>query len=117
MSKIKGLTFLFFISLTASATLQADDNHPALDTCFKKVRSYYSKNAIRSDVPRGFNKFAFLPANTSVEINPQIVVGNYESDVVLYKGTGSLHSGYYIDLIVADAKTCEGLSITNIYGE
>ncbi len=117
MSKITGLTFLFFISLTMSATLHANENHPALDACFKKAKSYYKKNAMPSDTARSFDKFEFLPAKESIVVSPLGTVGNYESDVVLYKATGSYHSGYYIDLIVADASTCEGLDIINIYGE
>lgn len=106
MPKIQFLAFLFLISLTTSATLHANDNHPALDACFKKAKNYYLQNGSPSDVRRGFEKEQFIAANDK-----------YSSDVVTYRGTGSYHSGYFIDLIVADAKTCEGLEIINIYGE
>lgn len=117
MSKITGLTFLFFISLTMSATLHANENHPALDACFKKAKSYYKKNALPSDTARGFDKDQFLAVHKTLTISPTLSVGGYDTDVVLYKGTGSYHSGYYIDLIVVDANTCTGLDIINIYGE
>lgn len=106
MSKIQSLAFLFLISLPISVTLQANENHPALDACFKKAKNYYIKNATPSDTRRGFEKEQFIAAG---EI--------YSSDVVTYRATGSYHSGYFIDLIVADAKTCEVLDITNIYSE
>ena len=51
----------------------------------------------------------FLAVHKTFKVSPTLSVGGYDSDIVLYRGTGPYHSGYYIDLIVVDANTCTSL--------
>lgn len=112
MLKVLSSVFLFTVAFSG----YANDSHPALKTCFKSAKSFYNKNGPSTDVARGFGKLTVLSANTSYQLQNKVNI-EYPVDTVLYQGTGSYHSGYFIDVIIVDAKTCHGLDIINVYGE
>jgi len=107
---------LILVLVLFSMNLSANDES-RLSDCAKIVRKFYSKNAQRSDVPRGFEASHVLKAPTPLLGLQKQELAVYDEDMLVYRGSGSMHSGYFIDLIVANAQTCQPLQIFNIYSE
>ncbi len=109
------LISLFFLVLTSN--VYAQDEATLLQSCFKKVKYHYNRNGSPSDTAKGVSKVKLLKAGEVLTGFQNQAVAKYEQDVLVYMGSGSYHSGYFQDFIVADPNDCQVLEIVNIYSE
>jgi hypothetical protein len=112
---MKTLTFLA-LSLTIISNLSADTGSDLLAKCLKPAKKYYAQNAGPSDVARKFLPLQILIAGNSLSYG-QKEVGHFADDKLIYQGTGSYYSGYFIDYVVVDPTTCQVEQILNVYSE
>jgi len=113
------IRFGLFSSLLAFSVseISASEKISRLDECASQVKSYYKKNAGPSDVARGFDKKEILLAGKPLLSLQNQIMTTFESDKLIYVGTGSYHSGYFVDAIVANPENCQVEDIINIYSE
>lgn len=97
--------------------ISATENISRLDVCAAQVKSYYKKNAQPSDRGIEFSKKEILLAGKPLLSLQNQVVTSFESDKLIYLGTGSYYSGYFVDAIVANPENCQVEDIINIYSE
>ena len=108
------MTLIFILSTLN--ILSAEENK--LNSCFKAVKKDYYQNAQRSDVPRTFEAAYVLNSNESLRGFQNEELGFiFNDEKLIYKGTGSVHSGYFIDLVVVNPQDCKVLHIVNVYSE
>jgi hypothetical protein len=113
------IRFGLFSSLLAFSVteISASEKVSRLDECASQVKSYYKKHAQPSDVARGFDKKEILLAGKPLLSLQNHIVTSFESDKLVYVGTGSYHSGYFVDAIVANPENCQVEDIINMYSE
>lgn len=113
------IRFSLFFSLIAFSVseLSANENVSRLDECASQVKKYYKKNAQPSDVARGFDKKEILNAGQPLLNYQNQTLAIYHEHKLIYTGSGSYHSGYFTDLIVANIDDCQVEEIINIYSE
>ena len=110
--------FFMLALVTVSSNLLALEKHElTVNKCFKKAKRYYSQNAQPSDAPREIHLDQILPAKELLKDLTGKSIASFNEDKLIYRATGSYHSGYFIDLVVVDLKTCQGEEIINIYSE
>lgn len=111
------VSFCVFTSFAKAASC-VDIQCEALQFCYKVSKKYYFKNGSPSDTTRRFDSREYLPARTPLRgRTSQDIRGIFEKDRLVYVGSGSYHSGYFIDLIVVNPTTCDDIQIINIYSE
>ncbi len=104
------------LSLLLSFNLNASEG-PRLETCLSKAKKFYNQHGQRSDTQRGFIALAVLKAGSPLLGLQNQTLAVFLDDKLVYQGTGSMHSGYFTDLIVTDFETCQVEQIFNIYSE
>ena len=102
----------FLIVLSSSAFSQ--ESSVELNKCFSKVKRHYFRNSAGAD---SMTKEKYLPAGEALKGFQGKDIAKFEEDVLVYMGTGSYHSGYFQDYIIASPANCEVLEIINIYSE
>lgn len=108
---MKSILFLIFLSNSALANIEVNFNK-----CLKPAKRYYYQHAGPSDVARNFSKLQILTAGEKLKYADK-VIAIYEEDKLVYSGSGSYYSGYYIDYIVVNPQTCEVDDLLNVYSE
>ncbi len=103
--------------LFSFSEISANEEVSRLDECASQVKKYYKKNAQPSDVARGFDKKEILLAGKPLLSLQNHIMTSFESDKLIYVGTGSYHSGYFVDAIIANPENCQVEDIINIYSE
>lgn len=84
--------------------------------CLKPAKRYYYQHAGPSDIARNFSKLQLLKANDALKYGDRIIV-TYEEDKLIYSGSGSYYSGYFIDYVVVNPTDCNVEQIINVYSE
>lgn len=117
LSLIQSLIFILVASVSYAKNC-VDKECEALHACYKTSKKFYIQNGSPSDTNRGFNIREYLPAGSPLKgRTSQDIRGVFDVDKLIYVGTGSYHSGYFIDLIVVNPVTCDNIQIINIYSE
>lgn len=121
LSLIQSLILIFTFNLITSLSYAencVDKECEALRFCYKTSKKFYTQNGSPSDTHRSFNMREYLPAGNPLKgRTAQDVRGVFEVDKLVYVGTGSYHSGHFIDLIVVNPVACDNIQIINIYSE
>jgi len=108
---MKTIIFSLFLLNTAFASEDV-----LLSKCLKPAKRYYYQHAGPSDVARNFSKLQALKANEALKYGDRIIV-TYEYDKLIYSGSGSYYSGYFIDYVVVNPIDCSVEQIINVYSE
>lgn len=106
-----------FAMILTSLTGLANTTAPTNDKCLKKVKRHYYLNGQKSDVPLDIRSSELLPAGKPLTDYLNKTIAVFETDKLIYNLSGSFHSGYFVDVIVVDPKTCITEEIINIYSE
>ena len=113
---MKWFSAAIFFSLIAT-NLFANDSDLFLEKCLKKVSRHYHQFGPPSDNRKSISKVKILKANEILTGFQNQSLASFDTDVLVYMGSGSYYSGYFQDYIVADPSDCQVLEIINIYSE
>lgn len=117
MNFLVGFT-IFLITQTSFGKKNKTFSIDKSTECFERVKkSYINQGGNPSDVPYEFSFDKTLLAREPVMNYQKKPIATYQEDKLIYKVTGSYHSGYFIDVIVVNIENCETLDIYNIYSE
>lgn len=106
---------LIFAALSISSFAQGEN--VSVEKCEKKVARYYAYNGSRSDYPKEIRQGYYLHAGESLLNLRKQEIASFEEDKIIYQGNGSFHSGYFIEAIVVNPKTCKVEEVFELYGE
>ncbi len=108
---------LVLLLLSTALCVNAQVFDLELKRCFSKAKRYYRLNGQDSDRPLTLNAKEYLSSGVALKDLQGKYLAIFNEDKLIYTGTGSYYSGYFIDYIVVDPKKCEGEIIYNIYSE
>ncbi len=111
------MTMMTLVSVSAFAYPELDLGARA-EACLSTVDKAYvlskSESKQISLNPVSFDKVLFANQKNEIGVNNEV---SYETDKLLYKATGSEHSGWFEDAIIVDVLTCKISEIINVYSE
>ncbi len=113
------MKFLLFLSLLSPLSILAQDisSGAQAEVCYSQAYKYYIENSGPSDESQTFNFQFMLKANEELTNDRAEVIAKFDQDHLIYHATGSYYSGYFIDLIAVEPKTCQVSAIINLYSE
>ncbi len=83
----------------------------------KALKAYIASGAKNDYGPFTLTEGTSISAGESYALNSLVKLVPQESDTILFRFSGSVHSGYFQDGVLVQADNCRVLSIFNIYAE
>lgn len=109
-------TILFTLALFSMNSF-ALDLESQLVACQKKVAKYYKYNGSVSDWPKEIRGGSVLLAGEALLDLSKNPVTTFSEDKLVYEGHGSYYSGYFIEAVVVNPKTCWVEETFGLYSE
>lgn len=108
--------FLPILSLL-SLSSHALDLEVRLDVCQKKVAKFYAYNGSASDWQKEIRAAVVLKAGESLLDLRSNPIKVFAEDKLVYEGHGSYYSGYFIQALVVNPKSCRIEETFELYSE
>jgi len=97
---MKSLAACFLVSLSISSFASFAD-------CYDEVSDHYFNGSRQSRYSRLRQNFDLIEAGNTAEFGRKVGFGPYDEDKLAYHATGSIHSGWFHNVIIVDKNTCE----------
>lgn len=114
---MKKLTLVVFAALLSIINLTYAQEVESC-RCANKALKAYVDSGVKNDYgPFTLTRGTLIAAGETFVLNQWVSLAAQEQDTILFKFSGSVHSGYFQDGVLVDAESCGVLAIFNIAAE
>lgn len=97
---MKSLVVCFLVSLSISSFASTDN-------CYDSVSKDYLNSSREARYSNLRAEFDFIKKGEVVEFGRNVSFGPYEEEMLAYHATGSIHSGWFHNVIIVNPFNCE----------